>query len=154
LTPRGESLYKIGEGRAHRPAKLEISTMAYNSIPTACTSEKAPFQQFDLWWIDQFTSRGIDMPCEAMGTVLLMVVVGITLSLMVVGLIIVHYATRNTRNPLDAMARRNRRNRRARERASRNHFNAVKREIEARELRWAREDAARHRRFMRRWNAV
>lgn len=114
--------------------------MAYNQIPVACTGENAPFQQFDLWWISQFTSRGIDMPCETMGTVLLATVVVIACSFMVAGIVINHYMTRDRRNPLDVMARRNRRNRCARQKAARIRVNTARREEKARNLRWSRED--------------
>ncbi len=109
-------------------------------VPVPCTSEAAMFQRFDLWWIDQFTSRGIDMSCGAMAAILNFTIFGIVLALFAVVLAVWHFRTRDNRHPLDAMARRNTRNRKARQSAARIRFKTLRREESARQLRWARED--------------
>lgn len=116
--------------------------MAFNQIPVACTSENAPFQQFDLWWIDQFVSRGVDMPCGMMGAILNFTICGSILIVAAIILGIWHYRTRDQRDPLGAMARRDARRKVERHRAARVRVLTARREELARQLRWAREDAA------------
>ena len=93
--------------------------MDYLQTLTPCVNpETAVFPAFDIWWLDLFTSRGIDMPCGYYGALLNLAICGSVLLAMGATLLVWYVwtnsnfgASRSEQSTANRIARMRRKNR-------------------------------------------
>lgn len=87
-------------------------------MPTPCVNpETALFPEIDLWWLDLFVSRGIDMPCEYYGGLMGLAIAGAVALAMGATLLVwyvwtyrarhAHHSAKSTRYEISRLRRRN-----------------------------------------------